>query len=81
MKKEKTSVKIIIDGKLEKLAKGRRINGNELEIKTRTIGGDKYMPSNRVVEFFERRYPGREIDLVEDYNNQQSLKSTNKILY
>jgi hypothetical protein len=80
MKKEKTSVKIIIDGNLEKIAKARRFNGDELEIKTRTIGGDKYMPTNKVVEFFERRYPGREINLVENYN-QQSLKSTNKILY
>ena len=39
MIKEKTSVRILINGNLEKTAKAQIINGKELEIKTKTIGG------------------------------------------
>ena len=81
MIKEKTSVRILINGNLEKTAKAQIINGKELEIKTKTIGGNKYMPVNRVTEFFERKYPGEKIRIESPSSNSQTLKSTNKIVY
>jgi hypothetical protein len=71
---EETSAVILRNGELKKVAKAR-LNGDELEIKTRTIIGEMYKSVDEVTRFFKRKHPGERIEIKSFSDYSKALKT------